>query len=156
VPPPMTERMASPRPQLIPCPDRLCEGENKPKAKFCCECGRPLAGISRSTTPSAISPSAYNAGMEGFSPMSTTVFGTVAEPVQRTALDDKKDDMITSLKQFVESSVVVQSDLDDQEKRRRAMAYIDSRLQSFDESKALLWRVVKSMMEHSESVLGDG
>ncbi|KAF1806702.1 Sec23-binding domain of Sec16-domain-containing protein [Mucor lusitanicus] len=158
VPPPMTERMASPRPQLIPCPDRLCEGENKPKAKFCCECGRPLAGISRSTTPSAMSPSAYNAvGMDGFSPMSTAVFGAVgAEPVQRTALDDKKDAMVASLKQFVESSVVVQSDLDQDEKRRRAMAYIDSRLASFDAGKALLWRVVQVMLEHSACVLGDG
>ncbi|KAK4520917.1 uncharacterized protein ATC70_006800 [Mucor velutinosus] len=158
VPPPMTERMASPRPQLIPCPDRLCEGENKPKAKFCCECGRPLAGISRSTTPSAISPSAYSAaGMEGFSPMSTAVFGSVAaEPVQRTALDEKKDEMVASLKQFVENSVVVQVDLDEQEKRRRAMAYIDSRLASFVESKAILWRVVQAMMEHSTCVLGDG
>ena len=159
VPPPMTERMASPRPQLIPCPDRLCEGENKPKAKFCCECGRPLAGISRSTTPSAISPSAYSNGMEGFSPMSTTVFGAIAEPIQRTAMDDKKDAMIASLKQFVDNSVVIQSDLDDQEKRKRALAYIDARLESFDnndQSKALLWRVVKSMVEHQESVLGDG
>ncbi|KAF7726142.1 vesicle coat component [Apophysomyces ossiformis] len=54
VPPPAIARLTSPQPDtLIPCPDANCEGENKPKAKFCCECGRPLAGISRSTTPAA-------------------------------------------------------------------------------------------------------
>ncbi|KAG0177208.1 vesicle coat component [Apophysomyces sp. BC1034] len=54
VPPPAITRLTSPPVDaLLPCPDPSCEGENKGKAKFCCECGRPLAGISRSTTPAA-------------------------------------------------------------------------------------------------------
>ncbi|KAI8983772.1 Sec23-binding domain of Sec16-domain-containing protein [Pilobolus umbonatus] len=36
---------------LLPCPEPTCEGENKPKSKFCEECGRPLGAISRSVTP---------------------------------------------------------------------------------------------------------
>ncbi|KAI9251704.1 Sec23-binding domain of Sec16-domain-containing protein [Sporodiniella umbellata] len=36
---------------LLPCPEPNCTGENKPKSKFCEECGRPLV-ISRSVTPS--------------------------------------------------------------------------------------------------------
>lgn len=36
---------------LLPCPDPECEGENPPKAKFCCECGRQLAALSRAPTP---------------------------------------------------------------------------------------------------------
>ncbi|KAI9491844.1 Sec23-binding domain of Sec16-domain-containing protein [Zychaea mexicana] len=49
----MLSRLASPQlEQLLPCPDPGCEGENKAKAKFCCECGRPLtSGVSRSVTP---------------------------------------------------------------------------------------------------------
>ncbi|KAI9309386.1 Sec23-binding domain of Sec16-domain-containing protein, partial [Cunninghamella echinulata] len=38
---------------LVPCPDPNCEGENKPRAKFCSECGRPLASLSRASTPMA-------------------------------------------------------------------------------------------------------
>ncbi|ORZ21264.1 Sec23-binding domain of Sec16-domain-containing protein [Absidia repens] len=36
---------------MVPCPDPNCEGENKPKAKFCSECGRPLSSLSRTSTP---------------------------------------------------------------------------------------------------------
>ncbi|KAI8379686.1 Sec23-binding domain of Sec16-domain-containing protein [Radiomyces spectabilis] len=55
---PITQRLASPQPEMLyPCPDQLCEGENKAKAKFCCECGRPLGSFSRSSTPAtALSP----------------------------------------------------------------------------------------------------
>ncbi|CEI87060.1 hypothetical protein RMCBS344292_01480 [Rhizopus microsporus] len=35
---------------LLPCPDPHCTGENKPRSKFCEECGRPLT-MSRSATP---------------------------------------------------------------------------------------------------------
>lgn len=50
----MLNRLASPQlEQFLPCPDPNCEGENKAKAKFCCECGRPLTSISRATTPAA-------------------------------------------------------------------------------------------------------
>ncbi|KAI8583790.1 hypothetical protein K450DRAFT_220000 [Umbelopsis ramanniana AG] len=38
-------------PGLFPCPDPECQGENPSKAKFCCECGRQLAALSRSPTP---------------------------------------------------------------------------------------------------------
>lgn len=38
-------------PGLFPCPDPECQGENPTKAKFCCECGRQLAALSRSPTP---------------------------------------------------------------------------------------------------------
>lgn len=52
----MLNRLASPQlEQLVPCPDPNCDGENKAKAKFCCECGRPLTSISRATTPAAAS-----------------------------------------------------------------------------------------------------
>ncbi|KAG1483389.1 hypothetical protein G6F57_002764 [Rhizopus arrhizus] len=36
---------------LLPCPEPTCTGENKPKSKFCEECGRPLGPMSRSATP---------------------------------------------------------------------------------------------------------
>lgn len=36
---------------LLPCPEPTCNGENKPKSKFCEECGRPLGALSRSVTP---------------------------------------------------------------------------------------------------------
>lgn len=50
----MLNRLASPQlEQFLPCPDPNCDGENKAKAKFCCECGRPLTSISRATTPAA-------------------------------------------------------------------------------------------------------
>lgn len=38
-------------PGLFPCPDPECQGENPSKAKFCCECGRQLAALSRAPTP---------------------------------------------------------------------------------------------------------
>ncbi|KAI9363542.1 Sec23-binding domain of Sec16-domain-containing protein [Pilaira anomala] len=38
---------------LLPCPEPTCNGENKPKSKFCEECGRPLGAISRSATPAS-------------------------------------------------------------------------------------------------------
>lgn len=145
VPPPMTERIASPRPQLVPCPDPQCEGENKPKAKFCCECGRPLAGISRSTTPAANLSSEH---MEPFNPAS---FGAVAEQMQRNALDDTRETIKNTMSQFIESSTVIHED------RQLALDYIQRRLPTFEEeSKVLLWTIVKTMLEHSDNALGDG
>jgi hypothetical protein len=41
---------------LTPCPDPTCNGENKPKSKFCEECGRPLGAISRTATPASSTP----------------------------------------------------------------------------------------------------
>lgn len=41
---------------LTPCPDPTCNGENKPKSKFCEECGRSLGVISRSGTPAINTP----------------------------------------------------------------------------------------------------
>ncbi|KAI7889419.1 Sec23-binding domain of Sec16-domain-containing protein [Mucor mucedo] len=38
---------------FLPCPEPTCNGENKPKSKFCEECGRPLGAISRSATPAS-------------------------------------------------------------------------------------------------------
>lgn len=40
---------------LLPCPEPTCNGENKPKSKFCEECGIPLGAISRSATPNVAS-----------------------------------------------------------------------------------------------------
>ncbi|KAI9262452.1 Sec23-binding domain of Sec16-domain-containing protein [Helicostylum pulchrum] len=145
VPPPMTERSASPRPILTACPDPACEGENKAKAKFCCECGRPLPGISRSTTPSAsLSPGVFS--------MHDT-FSPVIPPVP-SALDQKKETMMSSLKQFMEYSVVVQSENED--KQKLALKYIESRVPEFEESKALLWNIVKLMIQYQDHTLGDG
>ncbi|KAG1235981.1 hypothetical protein G6F68_018886 [Rhizopus microsporus] len=39
--PPPISRQATPD-VLLPCPEPPCTGENKPKSKFCEECGRPL------------------------------------------------------------------------------------------------------------------
>ncbi|RCH91957.1 vesicle coat component, partial [Rhizopus stolonifer] len=133
VPPPMTERIASPRPQLVPCPDPACEGENKVKAKFCCECGRPLAGISRSTTPSAATMSSYDVM-------------TFTRPQ-----DEKKDACKTSLEQFLKT---ITGDVE--ERRRLVLNYIQGRLGEFEESKALLWKLVELMIQHHEDALGDG
>jgi hypothetical protein len=139
----MSERTGSPRPQLVACPDPQCEGENKPKAKFCCECGRPLAGISRSTTPSVtLSPGFIS--HDAFSPSS---FGAVA---QRSLLDEKKDTMISSLKTFLAASPLKHSD------KQLTLNYIDSRIGEFEENKALLWNIVKVMIQHQDSSLGDG
>ncbi|KAG2231107.1 hypothetical protein INT48_008497 [Thamnidium elegans] len=144
VPPPMTERIASPRPMLTACPDPECEGENKAKAKFCCECGRPLAGISRSTTPSAsLSPGVFSTH-DAFSPV---------VPVT-SVLDQKKENMMTSLKRFIEYSVIVQSE--NQDKQKLALEYIESRVPEFEESKALLWNIVKLMIQYQDHTLGDG
>lgn len=156
VPPPMTERIASPRPALIACPDPQCEGENKAKAKFCCECGRPLAGISRSTTPSAsLSPTGGYSIHDGFSPMSAAAsFAPPPVPV-RTALDEKKDVMVESLRNFNSVSVLIHAD--HQEKQKLALDYIDARVSEFEPSKALLWNIVKLMIQYQDtSVLGDG
>lgn len=144
VPPPITDRIASPRPQLVPCPDPNCEGENKVKAKFCCECGRPLAGISRSTTPSVTMSPGF--GNDGFSPMSASF----APVVERSAVDIKKDAMISSLKTFIAASPLINAD------QQLALNYIDSRIGEFDENKALLWSVVRAMIQHQGSALGDG
>lgn len=142
VPPPMTERIASPRPLLTACPDPQCEGENKAKAKFCCECGRPLAGISRSTTPSAsLSPGVF------------TMSEVNTIPV-RTALDEKKDKMLESLKEFHKYSVLAHEGED--EKQRLALEYIDSRQSEFHHEKALVWNIVKSMIQYHDQTLGDG
>jgi hypothetical protein len=139
----MTERTGSPRPQLFPCPDPQCEGENKAKAKFCCECGRPLAGISRSTTPSVgVSP-----GFTTHDVFSPSSFSAVAE---RSLLDEKKDSMVSSLKTFLAASPLVHSD------KQLAINYIESRIGEFDENKALLWNIVKIMIQHQDSSLGDG
>lgn len=152
VPPPMTERIASPRPILTACPDPQCEGENKAKAKFCCECGRPLAGISRSTTPSAsLSPGAFTMN-ETINPIVSSYAGVV-EPV-RTALDDKKDIMMESLSNFNKYSILVRSDSED--KQKLALDYIESRTGEFQDSKALLWNIVKLMIQHQDHVLGSG
>ncbi|KAI9476057.1 MAG: hypothetical protein EXX96DRAFT_286684 [Benjaminiella poitrasii] len=155
VPPPITDRVVSPRPQLIPCPDPNCEGENKPKAKFCCECGQPLTSLSRSTTPS-INMSINQFGVESFNPISSSL-GAVTEQVQRSALDDKKDAMVQKFKEFIDVSVVVNNERDVEEKRKHALEYISGCIDKFeDESKALLWRLVKLMLEHHEHTLGDG
>ena len=45
---------------LLPCPEATCNGENKPKSKFCEECGRPLGAISRSATPLSQVTRAYS------------------------------------------------------------------------------------------------
>ncbi|KAK3814099.1 MAG: Sec23-binding domain of Sec16-domain-containing protein [Benniella sp.] len=42
---------ATPHVMLQPCPFPECSGENKPQAKFCSECGRPISTASRSATP---------------------------------------------------------------------------------------------------------
>ncbi|KAI9032725.1 Sec23-binding domain of Sec16-domain-containing protein [Phycomyces nitens] len=75
VPPPPISRMVTPQPDIPQrCPHPACEGENKARAKFCCECGRPLAGISRSTTPAAPSTQGFlsytplNAGLRAYTP----------------------------------------------------------------------------------------
>ncbi|CAG8482485.1 1997_t:CDS:10 [Paraglomus occultum] len=49
-----TQKPSSPSPSTLPvqCPFPGCTGENKPKAKFCCECGRSLGVASRAGTPS--------------------------------------------------------------------------------------------------------
>jgi hypothetical protein len=41
---------------FLPCPEPTCNGENKPKSKFCEECGRPLGAMSRSATPATSTP----------------------------------------------------------------------------------------------------
>ncbi|CAG8519639.1 14042_t:CDS:2 [Acaulospora colombiana] len=41
----------SPTPKLVNCVYPQCTGENNPSAKFCSECGRPVANSSRNTTP---------------------------------------------------------------------------------------------------------
>ncbi|KAI8973399.1 Sec23-binding domain of Sec16-domain-containing protein [Mycotypha africana] len=164
VPPPMMDRMSSPRPQLVPCPDPNCDGENKPKAKFCCECGRPLAGISRSTTPSvAVTAGALGAGISssnvfGMEPINPISLGQIAEQVRRSALDDKKDMLKESLENFSKHSVIVHStDLDDEEKRKKALAFMKDRMDKFeDKTKVLLWSIVKLMLEYSDCSLGDG
>lgn len=145
VPLPVVDRMSSPRPQLMPCPDPLCEGENKPKAKFCCECGRPLAGISRSTTPAAnFSPTSF--GGQGFSPMG-----------EMRSHDDLSDRLKESLDNFLPSSVIAHQDRDIEDKRQKALDYIQSRTATFeDSSKTLLWNIVKLMLEHPTCKLGDG
>ncbi|KAI7889323.1 Sec23-binding domain of Sec16-domain-containing protein [Mucor mucedo] len=142
VPPPMTERIASPRPMLTACPDPQCEGENKAKAKFCCECGRPLAGISRSTTPSA-----------GLSPGVFTMSET-NQVVPRTALDEKKDTMRESLKKFISHSILSHHTQED--KQQFALQYMDSRISEFHDEKALVWNIVKLMIQHQDQTLGDG
>ncbi|KAF9577517.1 hypothetical protein BGW38_007223, partial [Lunasporangiospora selenospora] len=50
---PLKSGSASSSQQLLEqCPFPECSGENKPMAKFCSECGRPIVGASRSATPS--------------------------------------------------------------------------------------------------------
>ncbi|KAI8343977.1 Sec23-binding domain of Sec16-domain-containing protein [Chlamydoabsidia padenii] len=51
---------------MVPCPDPNCEGENKPRAKFCSECGRPLSTLSRASTP-AMTP--FSPQSHAYSPM---------------------------------------------------------------------------------------
>lgn len=41
---------------FLACPEPTCNGENKPKSKFCEECGRPLGAMSRSATPATNTP----------------------------------------------------------------------------------------------------
>ncbi|KAK3809469.1 MAG: Sec23-binding domain of Sec16-domain-containing protein [Benniella sp.] len=54
-PPPSS---ASSQLPLETCPYADCGGENKPSAKFCSECGRPITAASRSATP-ALGPRQY-------------------------------------------------------------------------------------------------
>ncbi|KAI8362478.1 Sec23-binding domain of Sec16-domain-containing protein [Mortierella sp. GBAus27b] len=44
-------RVSTPQVILQPCPFSECSGENKPQAKFCSECGRPISLASQSATP---------------------------------------------------------------------------------------------------------
>lgn len=136
-----TDRVASPALPLIPCPDPQCEGENKPKAKFCCECGRPLAGLSRSNTP--------------FS-RTATPFAMSEAVQQRNPMDDKKEAMIASLKNFVGHSVLFDTSITVEQKKAALISYVEGRINEFsnEDSKCLLWKIVKLLIEE-DGVLGE-
>ncbi|KAI8100131.1 Sec23-binding domain of Sec16-domain-containing protein [Halteromyces radiatus] len=87
-PPTLSSRISSPQPDamtMVPCPDPNCEGENKPKAKFCSECGRPLTGASRASTPamSAFSPQQTYPYMSPSYGMNQQYYGNQGYPDQQ-------------------------------------------------------------------------
>ncbi|CEG83412.1 hypothetical protein RMATCC62417_17336 [Rhizopus microsporus] len=145
-------RVASPAIPLVPCPDPQCEGENKPKAKFCCECGRPLAGLSRSNTPFSRSTTPFATFPQN------TVENSPQQPVAvpRNPLDDKKDEIAKSLRQFYEQAALLDTALSNEEKKNRVLSYMDSRINEFpkEDSKHLLWKIIKLLVEEN-GVLGE-
>ncbi|RCI06391.1 vesicle coat component [Rhizopus stolonifer] len=137
------DRVGSPVVPLVPCPDPQCEGENKPKAKFCCECGRPLAGLSRSNTPF----SGTNTPFATFSSVSET---------QKNLLGDKRASMVESLKSF-RHSVLFDTNMTQDEKKTALVSYIDGRLNEFsdkEDGRYLLWKVVRVFVE-ANGALGE-
>lgn len=140
-------RVASPAIPLVPCPDPQCEGENKPKAKFCCECGRPLAGLSRSNTPFSRSTTPFATFPQN------TVENSPQQPmaIPRNPLDDKKDEMAKSLRQFYEQVALLDTALSNEEKKNRVLSYMDSRINELpkEDSKHLLWKIIKLLVEEN-------
>ncbi|KAI9269365.1 Sec23-binding domain of Sec16-domain-containing protein [Sporodiniella umbellata] len=128
------DRSASPAVSLVPCPEATCEGENKPKAKFCCECGRPLAGISRSNTPGVSTP---------------FVNFTSTPEIQKSPLDEKRESATESLKLFNQCGLF-DTNMTQEKKKVSVISYIDSRLSEFEnlkDGRYLLWKTVKVFVE---------
>lgn len=186
---------------MVPCPDPMCEGENKPRAKFCSECGRPLAAVSRASTPAMtpFSPQPYQQQQQQIQPLpaqpvpdplqrnkgcplatfgfggklclmfphklnnqDATVTKVMPGLVQMKHVDEVVFPDSTPLSDFVVGPVV-DGHGDIATKQQHVMAYMDRRINGFQEqlhgleqgsvasyqleSKVLLWQIVRALVE---------